>query len=1498
MSNVVNWDQFDTPVQKEVQVDWDQFDVPAQVPTPQQKQLSGGIKQFDDWLGSTGLMAGPVKALQQQRTIDADGQDIADIYNSNRIPMMPELDADHALNYAKYTADIDGALNFGDSLLNFVPGIVQQQMKVKPEDRRYFDMAGTFRRSDPMAQHLSSHYPEFYGQQASTAEMGVPLPNLSVAKLFTKVPFLKPLGNSWLQAIEKGGAKAAIADSAATGAMLGLQGVPNRNLKEKKEITPQELALGTALGAGMGTLVGGAGVGLSKVLSGQVKFSLPKFGRQAETVTSRETRIPSNLNMDHINEVDPRFAATYARRQAMQAKSKGKGKSNDEFGGYTGLVEAIEKENEWNRDELVIKRIAPELKDYDPFEEVKQKLISQQKTEAAKDKLKKKAADALEVFLKQGTKEVHRMKVEEAREQARIAAEQALFEKQAVKEQQRIAKELAAEEKRLKVEEAKGIATVTKFRKKVIDKEEKFNELFAIQQKIAPVTSPLSDFLKGQRAITKTKKQTFAVEAQNNDELEKRLNKAIQDEDTKAADAMNEEIAKRVNSESKEPDLEPIPQEELQASVVEIEQAKTQADWDRVYGHDRGKLGTNIDEAVSSGLIDEGTGLIANLYAKAWYENRLNEALYENIGKVILKRHGKDEVIIDGVKFSKSKARKIGKTEEGSREMEEFEKTLPEKSGKAIDIPASMRININATKKELLPVDENLSDQALAAMAKEAVKKRPMLDKARAGFSEELVDRYEGLEQKPILNFPIDENTSLGIEYVKAHQNQSWNRENPVEAAAFEAQREKEDELLKAGKAFLKQGVNVSTVKKALALSPLAVAIQQFFYGQAAEAADITTKAINPHAVFQAMSLPNLPELASLASLYFFHKSGVDKKVSAAVDKFINSPESKAFMFSNWLWHDTQDRIELLGKIVGDKSLAKARIEATAKINQLYFNHEMGDPDVAARALHELRTGAVSPDEALDGTAGAFKELTEDQRFAVIDARAYQAELQKAHNDFVKKVDEYKALLRDVIREHPEFAKDANTKLKTISRLESSLDFEESRIGMKDRSHAADRVFNSAASGFGEFHFGSRNYPFQLMNLITDSGILGASYTGAWNYTKSVKDLRLDKELRALFKHSNLAGQRKQDIASSSAEGALYQVGKAIDTVNPFKYLPGLDAEKINADHFALAQAYKYFNMNKEAIKESGFSGDAKAFAKALFGKSEDLDGVVMQDAWNDISVGLWRSHGVDPMGINTNLFAEAPLLRMVTFFTKQPARTARLMTHYLAKGEWAKLYTMLGFMALAGGTAALPVELQYLGKYLAPDQMAEFEKRLDELEIYRRLNPHRTMTPKTEYGAFLWPVMGSVNPVIQEYQDLTEGTGTGAVGSLMKLITEFHDAGKISNKTIEKVIEASAQYAPIKGLNLLINANKGRREAEEGLNLYPKDNFNRFQPSKKKTVSMQDLNRDKAVHIFNRMFMPGVDRAQYEYEKDFQYEKARAGFGKQPKSQKVYDFEKFLRGG
>lgn len=1449
---------------------------PVQQEPPQ--RLDGGIKQFDNWLGQFDMVKDSVKALDQQRSMGSGV--ISDLYNSHIPEGLPLAPMHDDLAVAKGVANAEGLLNFGDSILNFAPGLIQQGIGIKPEDRRYFDMAGTFRKNNPTAEYVSKTYPEFYNQQASTAEMAGPFPNVSVAKILTKIPLAKQLGGKWLQAIENGSAKALVGDAVATGAAMGLQGVPNKALKEKKEIKTEDALAAMLAGGALGGAAGGLGVGLSKVVSA----GLNKIGKKVNGGVSIAGDVAPDINLDQVAGEDSDLAA-------ILATLGGKKKGPDAVQQVKDLVSSVEDKN---YQEMVLDKVAPQASSFDPINDFLKGSVSLEREVAAREKLGTRAQSALDGFLNRATKEVQNSKIRNARNQA--AKQQLQMRAQNALDTflNRANKDIQSRAQAASKEAARNQATVKKFMKH-IEKVEQINQ----KEILSPEIDPVSDFLRGQRRITKTSKQTFAVEAQNNNELEKRLNKAIQDKDVKAADAINEEIAKRVKSESVEPDLEPIPQEDIASSVDEIEQALNDVEWDMTYGYGRGELGYGIDEAVGAGIIDDEAAELAKLFGQASHEKRLNDATYEQAGKILMKRYGVDELELDGVKFTKSKESDPDFTEAGHKELTEFKKGLPARDTVSGSQPSHMRAVPNGPLKNVVELTEDMPDAVLTTLAREAVQKRPGLDKFRKEISAQLKAKYEQMGEKPILNYPVDENLSFGIEYISASNKMTFGA-SPEQQEAAVSLANKIQEMLLAGSAYLKDGVNVRLTKKKLALFAGASSLVQFFAGQSAEAADMTSKAIDAQSALTAMSLPNMPEAAALVSFILFHSTGLSKKVSEVVDKFVNTPGGKLFALSNVLWHDTQDRIEMLGRIIGDKSLAKARIEITAKINQLYFGKEMGDPEVAARALHELRTEVVSPQEALAGTHGAFKELTKEQREAVLYARGYQAQLASIHKQFSNKLQEFKENLKKAIIVAPHLAQEINGKLKDIERLESSLQFEDSRIGLRDRSHIADKVTNVIASGFGEFQFGSRNYAFQLMNLFTDSGILGASYTGAKNYANAVKDLRLDGDLRKLFKNSNLAGQRKQDIATGTAEGGLYKTARFLDKINPGKLLPEFDAEKINADHFALAQAYKYFETNISTIRKSGFNGDRKDFAKSLFSSnSKDLNAVVRQDAWNDISVGLWRSHGVDPLGINTNFFNEAPVSRMLTFFTKQPARTARMMTHYIAKGEWRKLYTMLGFIAVAGGSAALPVELQFLGSVLAPEQMAEFEKRLDSLEIYRRLNPHRTMTPKTEYGAFLWPVMGSVNPVLEEASDLMDRQGNGAVGSLINLLEQLAHTGKADDKAIEKVINASATYLPVKGLNLAIKFNKGMQENQAGnVNLYPKNEIGKFDPKQKRTVSLQELERDPNTNLFNKTLMPGVDRAQYELQRDNQEKTFNNYFGRQGSSKKVFDFEKFLRGG
>lgn len=1007
-----------------------------------------------------------------------------------------------------------------------------------------------------------------------------------------------------------------------------------------------------------------------------------------------------------------------------------------------------------------------------------------------------------------------------------------------------------------KKDKAANAKTLDKFLKHV-NKVEDFNKKTSIKVKLAPDIDPVSDFLSRERQVTKTKHQTFAVEAESDISLRGRIDKAIEDGDTKAADVINEEIAKRKqNPEAHTAQEDIIPEEALQQTQQEIDAAIQVKSIDDARGYERGAIGMPIEEALEGGVINEAAAATARAFAEVQLQLKAARATVKAAGDELLKRYPDQDVFeLHGMKFSRyEKDARVHL--EYQDEFDDAIKDIPQ--GSVVrDVAENVRGTVDADPKKLVVPMEAMSDDQIVQAAGIAKAQITPLDKERKQLAQALIPHLK--ENRAVLKQDF-ENASISMEYVSPHQQHYYDTTPEQQEAAAQIQL-KLKEFLEADKAYKKKDIKAAGkiskafTNKKLALTAGLSAIQQFMHGQAAEAADATTKAVTAPGMLEAMSQP-ISEVGIAAAVAQVAAVGSKKLLHT----LLNKEEGKLAIAASIAWKDTQDRLEMLGRIVGDSTLASERVRITAMMNKLYFGKEMGDPEIAAKALFDLRSGVVSAADAMAGK-GEFTKLTPDQRKAVLLARAHQAQLSKVTRDFKAKLVEWKK----AAELNPEMAK----KLGMVNHLESSLRFHESRVGAGDRRHMADVVTNGIMNLFGEFHFGTKNMKFNLMNILTDAPILGASTAGWRSYSKAIKDLKVDRELAAMFKHSNLAGQRQQDIIQTASEGAdaLYNARRTVKKVTD-KVVPGFDSEKINADHFALAKAYDYFKQNQDAIKQSGFRGDAKEFAKALFSGKESLSASVSTDAWMDISLGLSRAHGVDPFGLNTNYLNEGALSRLAFFFTKQPARTARLMAHYVANGEWKKYNQMLAALALAGGSAAIPAELMFLGNQMAPEKMEQMRDAIDNLEIYRLANPHRTMTPKSTYALFMWPLMGSVSPVFDEISGLQGESNSSIAGDLFSLVDKFAETGRIEGEKVQKLSEKSAMLVPVPGMNYAADYSKAMRENKDGIKAWGHDRFGRFKPTQKQKFSLEQLQRTEAENTFARLFTPGVDIAQYNFDK------------------------------
>lgn len=497
------------------------------------------------------------------------------------------------------------------------------------------------------------------------------------------------------------------------------------------------------------------------------------------------------------------------------------------------------------------------------------------------------------------------------------------------------------------------------------------------------------------------------------------------------------------------------------------------------------------------------------------------------------------------------------------------------------------------------------------------------------------------------------------------------------------------------------------------------------------------------------------------------------------------------------IWKDTLDHISYADKVLNaaarkqaaeegwhysddmDKSLHRDIWNRLGQAMRAVWGVKIS-PEKREAMLGALREGHITMEEAIQGRLDDVDIAEPEALEAIKLFEGAGPEIQKQRNAVVM----YRMVQKDIMslvadrhdelrewRMNPPADKGERATFDAmqpaVKQALVSMEFMMRQLGKRSESvHPVDEVMGKAVANWMDFNFFWN--PDHHGTNLTDMFIAGAPRVGFRNLWRANKLLRGNAELRTLFKNSNLTGGYRADqaeiIANVGSKGKIW-------TEND------LQSDLVNSDRVFLAHALQYFQKHEKDILASGFKGDDLAFVKALY-KDEELNPEIVMDVWANSAEVLSRTLGVDVYRINTNIINQAPVARSIGIFMRQPARLSRLAMNYMAEGNHKALFTMFGITLALGGRAAIPVDWKWLGDRLNPDSANKAAALADTLDLYYRASGER-LGPKITWS-FIWPLLGSTNPVINSMKggyEFSQGLAKGdweRIGKGIKDIIPF----------------------------------------------------------------------------------------------------------------------------
>jgi hypothetical protein len=606
-----------------------------------------------------------------------------------------------------------------------------------------------------------------------------------------------------------------------------------------------------------------------------------------------------------------------------------------------------------------------------------------------------------------------------------------------------------------------------------------------------------------------------------------------------------------------------------------------------------------------------------------------------------------------------------------------------------------------------------------------------------------------------------------------------------------------------------------------------------------------------PMQVMSAWDYMPIPEM--IGGLVALH--GIAPKVAKAV------LSEKNFKVGAW-FKDTMDNIEYLEK---SKVIPAGLVREVWNHQAQVLKSQKGvkiDEELKAKCIESLREGKDFK-TGKDITVKNCLERTPDTVFEGLEneAQAHALTMHKIAQDNLAKI------TRKADKQLGEWlemaqAKDEKTQEKFKAWLqENKMEVAPNIAAVKSAREAmshmlnqlsprgeilndVDRLVQRGKSNFMEAAFG-QNLEFSGTN-IGDLLISGGAYAGPINVLRATNLVNFNKEFRALLHDSHFAGGFQVDRTESAAlAGGVAK--KKLPWDKDFK------SDLFNANRLAVASLLQHAQINKELLAESGFHGSDVDFAKAVLSGSADLDDVIGADAYIHMAKALSRVLSMDILKVNTDIMSRSRFGTVAGVFFKQPARMARLAMNYLANGEFAKVYTLLGFTALFGGSAAIPNELATVGQVINPDAYFKAANAFDQIDMYQKVTGEK-LTPKIQWSMF-WVSMAGQNPVWQNISDAAKNFGEGYFDN--KPIKFWKGALKLLPIAAPKVAGISTRN--------IVNAGNYGYEAATGKDtLYGTNAIGVFDPEATKQVTLDRIKKHPLVHFLSQ-YVPGKSSAEYQ---------------------------------
>lgn len=606
-----------------------------------------------------------------------------------------------------------------------------------------------------------------------------------------------------------------------------------------------------------------------------------------------------------------------------------------------------------------------------------------------------------------------------------------------------------------------------------------------------------------------------------------------------------------------------------------------------------------------------------------------------------------------------------------------------------------------------------------------------------------------------------------------------------------------------------------------------------------------------PMQVMSAWDYMPIPEM--VGGLVALH--GIAPKVAKAV------LSEKNFKVGAW-FKDTMDNIEYLEK---SKVIPAGLVHEVWNHQAQVLKSQKGvkiDEELKAKCIESLREGKDFK-TGKDITVKNCLERTPDTVFEGLEneAQAHALTMHKIAQDNLAKI------TRKADKQLGEWlemaqAKDEKTQEKFKAWLqENKMEVAPNIAAVKSAREAmshmlnqlsprgeilndVDRLVQRGKSNFMEAAFG-QNLEFSGTN-IGDLLISGGAYAGPINVLRATNLVNFNKEFRALLHDSHFAGGFQVDRTESAAlAGGVAK--KKLPWDKDFK------SDLFNANRLAVASLLQHAQINKELLAESGFHGSDVDFAKAVLSGSADLDDVIGADAYIHMAKALSRVLSMDILKVNTDIMSRSRFGTVAGVFFKQPARMARLAMNYLANGEFMKMYTLLGFTALFGGSAAIPQELATVGQVINPDAYFKAANAFDQIDMYQKVTGEK-LTPKIQWSMF-WVSMAGQNPVWQNISDAAKNFGEGYFDN--KPIKFWKGALKLLPIAAPKVAGISTRN--------IVNAGNYGYEAVTGKDtLYGTNAIGVFDPEATKQVTLDRIKKHPLVHFLSQ-YVPGKSSAEYQ---------------------------------